>query len=387
MPEKTVEFLTLDFPPVGGGIARYLYEIVSHLPAEAVRVTAVDAPNWQAFDAQQDFAIERLAIPSTWQAFQRELKFFAPHYLRALLKKRDLAFILCGQAHYSLLLPAWAISRWRGVPFGVFTFGLDLLYPQTTRYGRAFNRLLGAANVIFADSAAAERILQDLGIAQEKITVVYPSASGDGAPPDARLVAELRQQLGLEGRKCLLTVGRLIERKGHDTVLRALPQILAAVPETHYLIVGEGENEARLKALAQELDLMGHVTFAGYAGDEEVAACYALCDVFTMISREIPEKGDVEGFGIVYLEANLRGKPVVAGNSGGVPEAVLHQETGLLVDPTDVQEVATAVIRLLQDKELATRYGQRGRVRVLQEFSSQAAADKVHARLQMVMKS
>lgn len=381
----TIDLLVLDFPPIGGGISRYLYEIASHLPPAELRVTATAARDWQMVDPQQAFPIQRLSVPSSDEAFARELKFFAPSYFRHVLRHRDLDFLLCGQAHYSLLLPAWGISRLRRVPFGVFTYGLDLLYPQTTPYRTFFNALLRSADVIFADSGAAAEIGRSLGVDPARIEVVYPTVNVARAAVDERLLDSLRQRHGLGGKQCLLTVGRLVERKGHDTVLRALPTILRSVPDVHYLIVGVGPNEAHLRALTEELGLSDWVTFVGHATDEEVAAYYALADVFVMISRSIPEKGDVEGFGIVYLEANLMRKPVVAGDSGGVPEAVVDGETGLLVDPLDGSAAAQAIITLLQDDTLAQQLGQQGYDRVVREFSSAAAAAKVDARLRTVL--
>ena len=354
------------------------------MPANEVRVTAVAVPSYEAFDAKQNFEIDRLKVPSKGDAFRRQLKFFAPFYYQNLLRKNDISRILCGQAHYSLLLPAWAISRQRRIPFGVFTHGLDLLYPQTTRYRTLFNYLLRAADIVFANSGTTERILLDLEIDKTRVEVIYPSASNDIGRLDNSLMDSIRDKHGLVGRKCILTVGRLVERKGHDIVLQAMPQILRAVPDAHYVIVGKGESESRLRSLVQQLDIESRVTFVGFVEDAEVAAYYAVCDVFAMISRSIAEKGDIEGFGIVYLEANVMGKPVVAGNSGGVPEAVLHGVTGLLVDPTNVEEVSQAIARLLQDPELACRLGKQGQQRAVHEFNGQVSAMKVRARLEAI---
>ncbi len=381
MQKNKVELLTLDFPPVEGGISRYLYEIVRHIPPDEVRVTAVAAPGSKDFDVKQEFAIDRLKVPSNWDAFQKQLKFFAPFYFKALLQKSDISFLLCGQAHYSLMVPAWAMSKIKRIPFGIFSHGLDLLYPQTTRYKKAFNHILKAADIVFANSAEAERILLQLNVLPEKIQIIYPSVDTTLQQVDDALVSAIKERYGLASKKCILTLGRLVERKGHDIVLQALPDVIKSVPQVHYLIVGKGANESRLRALVRELQLEPYVTFVGFVPDEELAAYYAACDIFVMISREIPEKGDIEGFGIVYLEANLMGKPVVAGRSGGVPEAVLHEETGLLVNPTDIQEVAAAIIRLLKDQGLANHLGETGRRRAATKFSSEASAKKVLAAL------
>jgi phosphatidylinositol alpha-1,6-mannosyltransferase len=239
-----------------------------------------------------------------------------------------------------------------------------------------FSALLRAAQVVFAISQGTANTALGLGVKPERIRVIHPAVNpaqlASKIPPEM-----VRQRYGLQGKKCILTVGRLVERKGFDTVIRALPAILEVIPEAHYLIVGGGPAEAGLKALVADLGLETYVTFAGPKSHDEVADYYLASDLFVMISREIPGKGDVEGFGIVYLEANLLGRPVVAGRSGGVADAVVHEETGLLVDPRDPAGVAAAVVRVLSDSDLAQRLGENGRSRVLSDFSGAAAAQKV----------
>jgi phosphatidylinositol alpha-1,6-mannosyltransferase len=372
-------FLTTDFPPLTGGIQHYLYQIVLHLPYERVCVIAPKEPGWKAFDADQPFSIRRFDLPIIRSPVcSPQINTLTPAYycFPKLSQVQENDIILCGSAQPALMFMAWLMWRVKGIPYGIFTYGLDLLFPQTRVYRRIFNWLLGASHVVFSDSHAAAGIARRCGVKPERITVVHPTVTlaklGSTTSP-----VEVRRRHSLDGKKCILTVGRLVERKGHDQVIRALPDILTALPTAHYLIVGQGPFENNLKALVSELSLEKHVTFAGYVPDEELAAYYRACDVFAMISREIPERGDIEGFGIVYLEANLMGKPVVAGHSGGVPDAVLHEKTGLLVNPNDSTEVASAIIRLLKEPELAQQFGETGRVRALNDFSGSAAAQKV----------
>lgn len=368
-----IVLLTLDFPPIMGGISHYLYEIVRHVSPDKVQVIGVAAADYELFDREQSFEILRLGVPTKPHLFQKQLKIFAPFFGLALARQKEVAFIVCGQAHHSLMVPAWIVSRIKKTPFGMFAYGLDLLHPQVRVYKRVFNFLLQQVDVLFVDSSAARQIALDLGIAPSKIQVIYPSADLDELVSELS-GADVRRQLGLVNKRCVLTVGRVIERKGHDVVIRALPEILTAVPDVHYMIVGSGPNKKYLQQLVSELDLDEYVSFLGYVPQTELGAYFSACDVFAMISREIPEKGDIEGFGIVYLQANLMGKPVVAGRSGGVPEAVLHEKTGLLVDPLDVGGVAEAVVRLLLDDELAAELGAYGRERVLADFSGEGNA-------------
>ena len=162
----------------------------------------------------------------------------------------------------------------------------------------------------------------------------------------------------------ILTVGRLVERKGHDMVIRALPGIERAVGPVRYVVAGAGPEEPRLRALAREVGCASDVRFIGPVSGEDLAALYSACDVFVMPSRALAQRDGVEGFGIVFLEAGACAKPVVGGRSGGITDAVLDGVTGMLVDPADGAELQAVLIRLLDDPVEAQRLGARGRQRV-----------------------
>jgi phosphatidylinositol alpha-1,6-mannosyltransferase len=165
-------------------------------------------------------------------------------------------------------------------------------------------------------------------------------------------------------RPTVLTVARLRERyKGHDVLLRAMPLILGRVPDARWVVVGDGPLREELEGGAAAQDLDGHVSFVGEVSDDRRDAWLDRAHVFAMPSR-LPHGGiGGEGFGIVYLEANAHGLPVVAGNVGGAVDAVVHGETGLLVDPTDRSAVADAVSELLLDPERAAALGRAGAAR------------------------
>ena len=171
---------------------------------------------------------------------------------------------------------------------------------------------------------------------------------------------------------CTLVRGN--EFKGVDTVIRALPKVLKAVPDLKYLVVGEGEIRGKLESLAGETGVAENVTFAGEIPDAELAELYRGCDVFVLPSRGQERRGVVggEGFGRVYVEAALAGKPVVGSRSGGASEAVLHGRTGFVVDPDSSDEVAEALLTILRDPQLAARMGSAGRAWSLDTFSEEA---------------
>jgi phosphatidylinositol alpha-1,6-mannosyltransferase len=188
---------------------------------------------------------------------------------------------------------------------------------------------------------------------------------------------ELAAACGVLGKRVILTVARLDYHKGHADVIRALPGVIERVGETAYLIVGDGPLRDELKQLARSLGVEEEVVFLGPVDDSRLVELYNLADVFIMISQETEK--DVEGFGLVFLEANACGKPVVGGDSGGVAEAIAHKVTGLLVHPGDVEGIACALTDVLSDEGLARRLGSAGRRRVEREYNWASTAAKLWA--------
>ncbi len=166
-------------------------------------------------------------------------------------------------------------------------------------------------------------------------------------PPDPALAA----RLGVSERRVILSVGRLVPRKGADKLVASMPRILAALPDAHLLIAGEGFLRPALEAQIREHQLQSHVTLLGEVTDGELGQLYALADIFALPNRTMPD-GDTEGFGLVFLEANACGKPVISGRDGGVTDAVRDGVNGLTVDGNDVDAIAEAAIRLFQDSAL-----------------------------------
>jgi phosphatidylinositol alpha-1,6-mannosyltransferase len=184
-----------------------------------------------------------------------------------------------------------------------------------------------------------------------------------------------------------LSVGNLVERKGHDLVLRALPQLKQRWPGLLYVIVGDGPFRPALEALAEQLGVASSVRFAGRVDSAALPAFYRLCDVFVMPSRLRAEHHDVEGFGIVYIEAGACGKPVVGGLSGGTEDAIAEGETGLLVDPGDANALAAALARILEDPGFARTLGENARRRAAAEFTWAAFAGKLRSELAAIVAS
>lgn len=363
---KKLLIATIEFPPQKGGVANYLASLAGHLPQEKVIVLAPDNhPQTISLEKRDGYKIYRKKIiskfPLLWPKWLPLL-----FYLFRIVRQEKIEAILVGQ-----VLPvgtaALAVKRILGIPFFVSCHGMDILVPQSVpRKNRILLKILAEARGIITNSHFTKRELVNLGVAEEKVVVVYP-CPGEKKEASPSVREEVRRKYNLQDKKILLTVGRLVERKGHDKVVEALPKILEYVPNVVYIVVGDGPEKEKLQVLSSKLQVQDKVMFAGEVSKEKLRAFYELCDIFIMVPRQIGS--DVEGFGTVYLEANQYGKPAIAGRSGGVAEAVEDGVTGLLVDPTDVDQTAEAVIKLLTDKNLANRLGQQGKEREKEIFN------------------
>jgi phosphatidylinositol alpha-1,6-mannosyltransferase len=192
----------------------------------------------------------------------------------------------------------------------------------------------------------------------------------------------VRSKYGLSDRPVVVCVSRLVPRKGQDTLVKALPAIARSVPGAALLVVGDGPYRRQLERLVDEIGVRDAVRFTGGVPWEELPAHFDAGDVFAMPCRTRRNGLDVEGLGIVYLEASATGLPVVAGNSGGAPDAVLAGETGYVVDGTEVAAVASSVVKLLADPDAARAVGAAGRAWVEREWSWDAAASRLRTLLE-----
>ncbi len=269
------------------------------------------------------------------------------------------------------------------IPYWVICHGNDVLEPQRSFfYTRLMRNVFRSAKGILPNSGFTANSVSDLDIPRNIITVI-----GCGIIPqdlkNACCGKSIREQFAIGSKPLLVTVGRLVNRKGQDMVILALPKILQSFPETIYMIVGEGKEQERLERLAAETGVKKNVIFTGFINDDEMYTCMAECDLFVMASRDLPEEGEVEGFGIVFLEAGCFRKPVIAGRAGGMVDPVVDGETGYLVDPTNPEDIAQKIVTLLDNKERCERMGSAGYERVMQDYTWDAVARRVLAALQV----
>jgi phosphatidylinositol alpha-1,6-mannosyltransferase len=217
-------------------------------------------------------------------------------------------------------------------------------------------RVLGDSSVLIANSRNTAQLLRsDWQQEAPKVQILNPGVDTSRFVP-APDSGALRERLGWPSRRVVLTVGRLQRRKGHDIFIEALGAIRRRVPDILYAIVGAGPERQRLEGLVRQASLEGHVQFLGEVSDEDLIACYQACDLFVLPNRDVD--GDIEGFGIVLLEAQARGKPVLAGDSGGTRETMDIPHTGSVRDCTNPGGLADAVVDLLLDE---TRRNEMGR--------------------------
>jgi phosphatidylinositol alpha-1,6-mannosyltransferase len=245
---------------------------------------------------------------------------------------------------------------------------------------------LDEADFLVVNSDFTRRQYIERGVrSDQRFLKINPGVDISLFRPDAGDPAAVRRTYGLGGRPTLLSVARLVEWKGQDTVLRALPQLLSEVPDAKYLIVGDGPFRSDLERLVRELGLEEHVAFAGHVPEQELPSYYRAGDVLVVPSREFVEHAPVEGFGIVYVEAGACGVPVVGGRSGGTEESIEQGVTGYRVDHDDPSAVAEVTARLLRDRALAERIGKAGRERAVERFDWAHQAERLRGFLEDVV--
>ena len=235
---------------------------------------------------------------------------------------------------------------------------------------------------MLANSRYTAGLLHQLAVMPARVRFVRPGCDTDRFSPNATGAAAYRERLRIEPN-CfmLLTVANLVERKGHDMVLQAIAKLRHTIPRLIYVIAGQGAQVPILERLAGELGVSDCVRFLGSVPAQDLPDLYAACDVFVMPARFRDSDNDVEGFGLVYVEASACEKPVMGGRSGGVEDAIADGKTGLLVDPLDVDELAASIERLWRHPELRASHGRSGRRRAEAELTWEHFAGHVCAAL------
>ncbi|NMO32170.1 glycosyltransferase family 4 protein [Streptomyces sp. GMY01] len=370
--------VTNDFPPRPGGIQAFLHNMALRLDPDRL---VVYASTWNrsaegrrataAFDAEQPFTVVRdrttMLLP-TPDATRRAT---------GLLREHGCTAVWFGAAA-PLGLMAPALRRAGAERLVATTHGHEAGWAQLPGARQLLRRIGESTDTLtYLGEYTRSRIARALTPAAAARMAQLPPGVDEKTFHPGSGGAQVRARLGLSDRPVVVCVSRLVRRKGQDTLIRALPRILAAEPDTVLLIVGGGPYEKDLRRLAAETGVAASVRFTGAVPWAELPAHYGAGDVFAMPCRTRRGGLDVEGLGIVYLEASATGLPVVAGDSGGAPDAVLDGETGWVVRGAGPEEAADRIVTLLGDAELRRRMGERGREWVLEKWRWDLLAERL----------
>ncbi len=370
--------LTEVFPPQVGGSGKWLFEVYRRMPGRVV-VAAGEHPGAGRFDAGHGLAMRRMALHfPEWGVLDRRA---AGQYWRVLgllmqiAREEQITSVHCGKVLHEGWL-AWLLKQRLGLAYWIFVHGEELAIGQQSRqYAWMMRRVFGGAEGVIANSRNTAAILTgQWRLPALKVRVVHPGVAADYFVPAARDEG-LREQMGWSGREVVLTVGRLQSRKGQDMLIRALPQIRERASNVLYSIVGDGEERARLEELARQCGVSECVQFLGEVGSERLLQCYQQCDLFALPNREV--NGDFEGFGMVLVEAQACGRPVLAGDSGGTRETMQPGRTGVIVNCDSPQPLAAAVSGLLADRPRREAMGLAAREWALSQFDWPRLAEQV----------
>ena len=355
-----VLLVTNDFPPRRGGIQSYLAELVDQLARDGSHTLTVYAPKWKGcedFDAQAratGYSVVRhpgsLMLPVPAVAAR----------MRRLIAQHDVETVWFGAAAPLALLASRARSA--GTHRVVAsTHGHEVGWSMLPMARTALRRIGNDTDVVTFVSRYTRRRFASAFGPDAALEHLPPGVDTERFAPDAAARAELRARYGLGERPVVVCVSRLVPRKGQDMLIRALPAIRQRIDGAALVIVGGGPYRAALRRLAHRYGVADHVVFTDGVPGAELPAHHAMADVFAMPCRTRGAGLDVEGLGIVYLEASATGVPVVAGRSGGAPETVRDGKTGLVVDGWDVDAVAAAIGDILADPDRAAAMGAAGR--------------------------
>ena len=357
--------ITNDFGPRAGGIETFVIGLIERLPAARVIVYTSAQNNSEPYDRKwlEDFGVEvvrdkaKILLPTPGVAY----------CVNALVRERDISSVFFGAAA-PLGLLSKGLRRAGAKHIVALTHGHEVWWSKVWPFTLAMKIISRQVNHLtylgeFTRSAIAQSISEN---ARQSMVKIAPGIDTDHfSPQDA---TKLRSELGLTKKKVIVSVGRLVHRKGQDVLIEAMPAIIEEVPDAHLLMIGEGPYRGYLETRVKSLGIQERVTFIGRIQYADLPEYICVGDIFVMPSRSRLAGLEVEGLGIVYLEASACGLPVIAGNSGGAPDAVLEGETGLVVDGTRKEEVAAATVELLLDSERSKAMGVRGREWIIREW-------------------
>jgi phosphatidylinositol alpha-1,6-mannosyltransferase len=360
--------ITQLFLPTKGGTAVSFDDDFRRLGGKEVHIVTEAVPGGEEYDRSHPNTVHRLNLQRRpW--LKPESLFI---YLKLLFASFWISWtspvnaVFAGRALPEGLV-ALIVGRLRRRPVLIYAHGEELTGWGRGRKFQTMCYVLSHADWVLSNSDnTRDTLIELIGVKPEHIAVVYPTVDEmrfQPGPPAPDLRASIGWQ---EGQYLILSVGRLMERKGFDQMIRALPLLHRRGLKVHYAIIGIGDDMERLKKLAKAEEVVEWVHFLGHVSHEDLPRWYNTCDFFAMPNRDV--EGDSEGFGLVFLEAASAGKPVIAGRAGGTSSAVVNGVTGLQVDGENLDELVDAAETLLADPQKSEAMGRAARQRVLENF-------------------
>jgi phosphatidyl-myo-inositol dimannoside synthase len=367
-----------NWPPSVGGIENYLSHVSSYLPRDSVTVVAPlthgDEPRYPGLGI--DEVIRKRFF---WPPLRPKwLPLFIT--LFRLARRERYSAVLCGKALFEGLI-GYYLNRHLGIPYIVFTYAMEIeTWATEPRQRRKLVRVLCNAHRIVYINDVTKKTLLDLGATERQLVKITPGVNKRFTQNVSEHLVDASVRRYNMSRPYILSVGRLVHRKGFDTLIEAFAKLDQTTFGDHSLvIIGDGPERDHLKELADELFVSTSVTFLTSIPDKDLPALYTGAQVFALTPRQLPT--DYDGFGIVYLEAAACGVPAIATKSGGAQEAVLHNKTGFVVPPDNPQAVHDALATLLSDTSLHDRLAKQAKLRARSEFMWEEKAQILQATL------
>jgi len=366
MLARKILCITNDFGPRAGGIETFVIGLIERLPKNSVIVYTSSQVGSEPFDQAwlKNYGVEVIRDQS--RTLLPSLR--VGRAVRALARERAITRVFFGAAA-PLALLSHGLRRAGVERIVALTHGHEVWWAKLWPFSVLMRRIgLGVDHLTYLGEFTRRNIAKPLSQrAQSAMVKIAPGIDTNHFAPHSG-ATKLRNDLALSEKKVIVSVGRLVHRKGQDTLVEALPMILREVPDAHLLFVGEGPRRVFMQKRAKKLGVTSHITFIGRIQYRDLPQYICVGDIFAMPSRSRLAGLEVEGLGIVYLEASACGIAVIGGTSGGAPDAVIDGQTGIVVDGKSESDVARAAIKLLKNPELAKQMGARGRQWIIDEW-------------------
>ena len=369
----SILLVTNDFGPRAGGIETFVIGLLERIPPGEVVVYTSSQDGSATFDQRwlTDYGVEVIRDRSS-------ILLPTPRVirnLRRLIKARGMETIWFGAAAPLAFSARW-LRKAGARHIVALTHGHEVWWSRVWPFSVAMNEIARSIDIATHLGEFTRKALEPRFKDSRKLIKVAPGIDTEHFKPmDA---TDLRKLYEIYDRPTIISVGRLVHRKGQDRLVEAMKLIVSEVPEALLVFVGEGPHRKKLDSLVKEHKLHNHVKFIGRIQYSELPRHIALGDIFAMPSRSRLLGLEVEGLGIVYLEASACGLAVIGGASGGAPDAVRDGETGFVVDGNDVNQIAARAITLLKDKSLRTEMGAKGRQWAIDEWRWQRWSSEFH---------